>query len=236
MKTHNVILFIRTMYGFLLNTIIYIFPGIPLLITTYIYPKSTYKMWQVFSICVLWSLDVRVVVKGEIPKDRNYLIIANHQSFLDIFITAVYFNGAPGTVFLHKKFFWFPILNLWIQRLDVIPINPKSKKGIIHGMKKAVKILKGGKKHVVLFPEGTRTLTGEVQDFKPGMFKIAKDADVSIIPVGISGAYKIKPKNRFILMPGTVYVNIGEPFIYQDHSRGELISFARDKVIECMSA
>ena len=64
-------------------------------------------------------------------------------------------------------------------------------------------------------PEGSRTITGKMGPLKKGGFHMALNTDTPIIPVGISGAFSVKPKNRWWFRPGLVTINIGEP-IYCD--------------------
>ena len=65
--------------------------------------------------------------------------------------------------------------------------------------------------HIGILPEGSRTITGEVQPLKKGGLHMAINTNTPIIPVGISGAFLFKPKNRWRLRSGPITINIGEP-------------------------
>ena len=86
------------------------------------------------------------------------------------------------------------------------------------GKLKYTKILKKGV-HIGILPEGTRTVDGNVGDMKKGGFHMAINAGISIIPVGVSGAFNFKPKNRWWFRPGPITINIGDainPNIYRE--------------------
>ena len=70
--------------------------------------------------------------------------------------------------------------------------------------------VKGGKS-LAVFPEGTRTPDGQLQDFQPGAFKIALRAGVPIVPVSIRGTFALLPKTTLAPRPGRVDVVLGEP-------------------------
>ena len=64
---------------------------------------------------------------------------------------------------------------------------------------------------VLVFPEGTRSSNGELKDFKKGGFMLALEAQVPIIPVGVSGTRSIVPRGEWRFKPGTVGVSMGDP-------------------------
>ena len=85
-------------------------------------------------------------------------------------------------------------------------------------------------KSLAVFPEGTRTPDGRLQEFKHGAFKIAVRAGVPIVPVSIRGTFKLLPKTTLAPRPGRVDVIIGEPIDtreYSDRNLSELISRTR---------
>jgi len=64
---------------------------------------------------------------------------------------------------------------------------------------------------IVVFAEGTRSRTGEIQPFKRGAFRLASQVGFPIVPVTISGSNNIMPKKTFKLKPGTIHVNFDKP-------------------------
>ena len=73
--------------------------------------------------------------------------------------------------------------------------------------------------HIGILPEGTRTIDGNIGTLKKGGFHMAINTGTPIIPVGVSGAFNFKPKNRWWFRPGPISINIGDtisPNIYSD--------------------
>jgi len=98
----------------------------------------------------------------------------------------------------------------------------KSLRGVIDGVRAG--------KSLAVFPEGTRTPDGRLQEFKQGAFKIAVRAGVPIVPVAIRGTFKLLPKTTLAPRPGRVDVIIGKPIDtqeYSDKGLSELIARTR---------
>ena len=110
--------------------------------------------------------------------------------------------------------------------MHAIPIERENRYSAIKSIKKAEQVLKGGI-HIGILPEGTRTVDGDIRIMKKGGFHMAINTGTPIIPVGVSGAFNFKPKNRWWFQPGPVYINIGDainPNIYSKLGIDGLIS------------
>lgn len=176
-----------------------------------LFPKKLYWSWGILAKVVLFILGARVQISGQIPSDgRPYIIVGNHTSFIDIFLIAIYFRSKPGTVFLHQKLLKIPVLGIWMKLLKVIPINPQTNTGVLAGIKRAVYSLKEKRVSLVIFPEGTRTSTGQMTDFKPGALSIAVISQADIIPLAFVGSFQFKPKNRWWIEPGKIQIKTGD--------------------------
>ena len=100
----------------------------------------------------------------------------------------------------------------------------------MRSIRKVNKLLDRGTS-IAILPEGTRTLTGEMQPFKKMPFMLAKKAGRDIIPIGLSGLFKLKPKGSWHITPSTIIIKFGDPITAKevnDLSMEEL----RDKVFE----
>ena len=96
-------------------------------------------------------------------------------------------------------------------------IDRKNKKLAIQSIRKAEDVLGGGV-HIGILPEGSRTVTGKMGNLKRGGFHMAINSGTSIIPVGISGAFSFKPKNRWWIKPGLIKINIGSPIHHREYA------------------
>ena len=77
-------------------------------------------------------------------------------------------------------------------------------------MQKAARLVHEGK-DVLMFPEGTRSRSGQLQTFKKGAFILAQNAVVPVVPVAISGTEKVLKSDSWLLRPGKISVHIGRP-------------------------
>ena len=93
---------------------------------------------------------------------------------------------------------------------------------------------------VGVFPEGTRTETGDVGPFKPGFVALVRRAKLPVYPVGIAGGFQALGRKSWFLKPARVRVVVGEPISVEDLERFSsrdqdqaLIDFVRARIVEC---
>jgi len=159
-------------------------------------------------------------VKGleNLPKE-NFILAANHQSHLDQIIT--------GYVCVPRRFhmigqtdeyhgFAKILLELIYFIAGVIPVNRNDEKSRKRAIKEAIKVLKK-KDILIIYPEGTRTRTGEIQNGYPGVAKIFLEIETPILPVGIKGTFELMPPGkRFPGIKRIVKINIGKPLYFKE--------------------
>lgn len=155
------------------------------------------------------SLGAKVKVEGTFPENGSYVVMSNHSSFIDPFIYPFFMKGI-FTGIVARYNFKYPIWAQVLKRARVIPVDRKNRERAIESIKKAEKVLKQGI-HIAILPEGTRTLTGKLGIMKKGGFHLAINTGASIIPVGIEGAYKFKPKSTWKLSKGIITARVGNP-------------------------
>lgn len=167
-----------------------------------------YFMWcwlcRIF--CMLF-FQPRAFNLSRIPKKGGFLLLSNHQSFLDPMLNANPITR-PCCFAARDTLFKVPIFGRMVHTVNAIPI--KRGQADLTAMRMFVERLKDGF-GLVLYPEGTRTLDGKIAEIKPGFSLLARRANVPVIPSVIDGAYECWPKNRKLFSPGRVFVNYGEP-------------------------
>ena len=206
-------------------------------ISCYLNPKKTIYLEFAFA-CkeIISSLVSSYDIFGEIPDDENFVIVCNHQSFLDVFAITVYFNGTPGVVFLDQKMFNWPILSFFLEKIGAISINGKLKpednvKERSSAVWQSIKILRTGK-HLFIFQEGTRTETGELSEFFHGASAIARRTGKKILTLGLAGAFEVSNKKSFLLNSGKIVLYTGPIIDPKDYSQEELTEVLRVTIEE----
>lgn len=161
-----------------------------------------------------YSLMFKVEVKGleNIPADGPVILAPNHQSFLDgpLVVTHLSSKTLCNTYFYAKKdHIRGPLMRMLAHNHNVVVMDMKTLKDSITVLGK---VLRDGK-NLVIFPEGTRTRNGKVGAFKKTFAILAKELNVPVVPVRISGAYEAWPRQNLLPRPHHVSVEYLEPII-----------------------
>ena len=176
--------------------------------------KITFVFSKVFSKVILLIAGVRVNTHGKelLDKKENYIFISNHQSYFDI---PILMQAVPNNLrFIYRSSLTrIPIFGWGMYLSGYIPINRENPREAIKSLRKASEKIKKGIS-VVVFPEGTRSTDGELGVFKRGMFVLAEEANVKLVPTSITGSYKILPRNKFKISSGIVNVVFNKPIEY----------------------
>ena len=162
---------------------------------------------------MLFRITFRLKVTGieHLPKNSPYLIASNHLSFIDPFILL---SALPRSVFEQLYVLgWEPYFRsrfrMWIARVGhVIPVGPETP--IISVLRASAALLRTDKS-LLIFPEGERSIDGQLLPFKKGIGVLACELRVPIIPVNIEGSYQAWPPDSH--MPHLLHpikVNIGK--------------------------
>jgi 1-acyl-sn-glycerol-3-phosphate acyltransferase len=151
----------------------------------------------------------RIRIEGRWPEGRQaYVVVANHQSFLDIFLLS---NLPHEMKWVAKRsLFEIPWVGWAFWLVGDIPIERGDAASAAGVMAKAKDYLAHGM-HVMLFPEGTRSRDGKLLPFKAGAFKLAVDAGVPILPIAVHGSAQGMPKGSPWVRPAKLLVRILDP-------------------------
>jgi 1-acyl-sn-glycerol-3-phosphate acyltransferase len=188
---------------------------------------------------LLLATGVRLTVQGlaNIERGKSYVFVANHQSHYDI---PVLFAGIGSTIsFIAKKeLFRIPVFGWGMKSIGCISLDRKSPRKARTAMTRAVEILRKDNLSLVLFPEGTRSETGDVGEFKRGSFTLAIEAGVPVVPVAIQGTGEIHRKGSSRVYPGEVTVIVGTPLsteAIQNLSKEELSGAIRGSIVAALN-
>jgi len=211
--------------------------SMPYNIEDYPLPKTKKHIKRLKRYMKLSRLVWRFKVSGleNIPTDRNYILCPNHQSYYDL----LWIWAAIGQKRVDINKTCCLVAELFISKTDILAMFggiPVERSGdTIPAMKRGLECIQKGYT-MLIFPEGTRTRDGKMQEFKGGAAKLAIDAGVDIIPVRIDGAWDIYPphqKSPNILRFGRRYplnISFGKPIEPSEKSVEELTAQIQGEV------
>jgi 1-acyl-sn-glycerol-3-phosphate acyltransferase len=182
----------------------------------------------------VWA-RLRVTGKEHIPPGGGIMAVSNHQSMIDPFIVAYAFRRdvrymGKAELFKNRFVAWF--LGLY----GGFPVDRNRRDP--QALRTALNILKA-RQVLGMFPEGTRTEGGEVQEFHTGAIRIAIKAQVPIIPCGIWGAHRVLPRGAHWPRPRPMGLAIGRPItythLYDHHPTPAEVATAAAELEQCIT-
>lgn len=199
-------------------------------------PAPIYRVGR-FAIRVgLLLAGTRVLRTGfELVTVENTVFMPNHLSNLD---APVLFHALPSDfkALVKKELFKVPFLGTTMRLAGMIAVDRSDREQAKDAVSRAVAALKGGQSFLI-FPEGTRSRTGDMGEFKKGAFIAALEAGSRIVPVAVKGTDRLLPRGEKRFRPGTVSVTVLEPVdaaAYGEDDRDRLIADVRGRIAQAL--
>ena len=172
--------------------------------------EFVHKVQQFWSRSFFWLMFLPVSVDGteHIKPGQSYVFVANHQSMFDVWLV----------------YGWLPVIFKWLMKAELrkvpfvvtgckaaghIFVDRRNAKAALESLQEVERQLVNGV-CTVIFPEGTRSLNGEVGRFKRGAFQIAMDLGLPVIPLSLDGCFEVLPKGKPFVNRHPVHMHIGE--------------------------
>ena len=180
------------------------------------------------------AVGVRVRITGieRIPPGAC-LFVANHTSSAD---APAVVGAIPRriAILLKESLFKWPIVGPAFTLAHFVPVNRNSRESAIRSVEKATQEMREGQSFLI-YPEGTRSPDGRLQDFKKGAVVMAINAGVPIVPVACSGAHRVMEKRSLVIHTGEILVEFLDPIDASEYTfarRDEL----NDRIYAAMAA
>lgn len=176
------------------------------------------------SIFILMGKKFHVTGKENIDRNKRYILVANHGSLFDIVAIMSFYSGICW--FGHERLLKVPLFGRILEMTNYVPFkepNYSNTKEMINQL-----VVNSRTQTVAIFPEGTRTVSGKINQFYRGFIYLFRTSDIEIMPVTLNGFYALKPKNRF-------YINFNSKLnivIHKPIHREELIGKNDVEIIE----
>jgi 1-acyl-sn-glycerol-3-phosphate acyltransferase len=220
------LVFTTFMLLFLPGIIIPAFFGPRAVSVTYFFMKA----WSwVFSMLTFIRYDI--IGRENIDRDKPYIYVSNHTSFLDLPGIAMTIRGQFRPL-AKKELLKIPVFG-WITRATCVVVDRSSHES----RKKSINYLKNILNlgiNILIFPEGTQNRTKEImQPFKDGAFRIALDTQRPIMPMVVIGAGKLMPPGTINLKPGRIKIVVGHE-ISINNQQGEYVTDLKTKTYDLL--
>ncbi|MFA7724620.1 MAG: lysophospholipid acyltransferase family protein [Candidatus Izemoplasmatales bacterium] len=192
-------------------------------------PKCMVKHWllNLFANALYNNiLRVKVVVTGleNLPKDNNFVIFCNHIEASDpMYIKQVYKKYPVSFVSKEVLFKHFPVKNI-LYGIGCIPISPFADRSAAKSIFDSIDVVKSGQP-MGIFPEGRRTYSNDIIEFKPGAFKVPMKAKADISPVAVFNMHEIYRKGR--ILPAKVRLAVLPLLRYDDYKDMDTVTIAQ---------
>lgn len=212
-----------------------IIASIWVILATIVNPQSTFPLtithiWGTFLVKCL-GIQLEVHGRENLEPDKPCIYAANHQSAFDIFVLLAVL---PPVKFLAKiELFSIPLFGIALARAGSLPVDRSNRQAAVKSIDRAAQAVRGGSS-IIIFPEGTRSPTKEMLEFKKGGFVLAIKSGQPIVPISISGAGAVLPRGWGRVHRGPIKVVIDRPIptdTYKRKNKDELMALLR-KVIE----
>jgi len=176
------------------------------------------------SVFYLMGKKLRLIGLENIGKNGKYILVANHSSLFDIMAIMSFYPDVSW--FGHERLLKVPVFKTVLKMINYVPMkaaNYTATKTMIDQL-----ITKSQGHTIAIFPEGTRSLDGHVNEFFRGFIKVLRESEINILPVTLNGFFCFKPKNRF-------YINFNSKLnviIHPPINKSELINQSDSEIIK----
>lgn len=194
-----------------------------------------YAIGRLWSRLVLAASFARLEARFEAPLDpgRGYIFMANHQSMYDVMAIMATTPG-QGRFMAKASLFKIPIFGWALRSGGFIPVDRSDRAAGQRTFRAASKCLALGHS-VIIYPEETRSVDGQLLPFKRGGFLLALKTGFPIVPVGIRGSAAVRARDSQVVRPGPIQVVYGAPIeaaAYGLGGRKQLIEAVRARIAE----
>jgi 1-acyl-sn-glycerol-3-phosphate acyltransferase len=161
------------------------------------------------TLLIICLSPVKIIGREKLHEHETAVYASNHLSYMD---TPVLFAKLPFQFrILAKQSLWkIPFIGWYLNRSGQVPVDSKSPRSLIASLNRGVATLKHGLP-LVLFPEGGRAATGQLQTMMSGCAYMAIKAQVPLVPLTLIGTYELLPIHVYALHPRPIFIVVGDP-------------------------
>lgn len=173
--------------------------------------------WARYTVHKALNMNVTIIGKENIP-NVPCCYMGNHTSILDVPLLIDSVGKCMGFI-AKKEMLKAPVLGYWLKKYKCVPLDRENTREAIKAIREGANNIKNGYS-MAIFPEGTRSKDGKLNEFKRGSLKLATIAKAPIIPVSINGAYRAYEIDRKF-KPIDITITFGKPIYTNNLSKEE---------------
>jgi len=172
---------------------------------------------RVWAKMLMFLTGSRVTIEGIdlVPKHGGIILASNHQGALDILIHLAYMPREFRFV-AKSELFKIPIFGWYMKVAGYVPIE-RDVSASAHRTIGSIADVLGKDDGILIFPEGTRSKSGELGPFKRGSLMAAFSSGATVVPVAISGSYQMMPKKTFLINAVPIKISFGQPISFKEY-------------------
>lgn len=194
----------------------------------YDWAAHTWARWAI------WASGSSIEVEGieNLALDHPQIIASNHQSWFDVFALAATIPKRYRFI-AKEELRKIPLFGLAWESAGHISIDRKDRSKAIKALDTAAEVMRADHSAIVIFPEGTRSPTGELLPFKKGAFMMALRTGIEILPTACIGTRAIQKKGDWRVHRGRIIVRFGSPIDssqFDEAHREELMLVVRERI------
>lgn len=174
---------------------------------------------------IVSGIKVEIIDNAKLDKSESYIYTVNHSSLYDIPILLSALND-NARIMYKKELEKIPFFGWGLAASPFISVKRSDPRNAMASIDESANAIKNGDS-VIIFPEGTRSETGELGEFKRGAFLLAKKSGKRTVPITLIGSWKILPKGKKIIKSGKVILIIDKPLSEELTDKNSIIETKR---------
>lgn len=202
------------------------------------YDKHLYKIVNWWSRHMVKVLGIKVNVKGmENLPEGNCLFVSNHQGNADFFIPMAVLNKQLGFI-AKKEILKIPVIRTWMKDMHCVFIDRENIRESLKAINQGTDNVNAGYS-MLIFPEGTRSKSHNLGEFKKGSMKMALKTNVPLVPIVLDNTFKVFEENKGKLKSANVTMSILKPIdvnALSKEDKANLSQLVREKIAEELEA
>tara|TARA_X000001036_G_scaffold136236_1_gene129014 strand:- start:3482 stop:4201 length:720 start_codon:yes stop_codon:yes gene_type:complete len=191
------------------------------------------RLWS--KILIFFSgVKIKIIGLDNLEKNKNYIFASNHESNFDIPLIFSSLNYHLVSI-AKKELKKIPIFGWAMKSGQHIFIDRFNKMNALKSLKLAKKSINSNPRSIIIFPEGTRSFDGKIQQFKKGGISIAYDLDMDVVPIAVCGTRNVLKRGSIFIKPFSIELRIGKPLnikSWKNKKKEDFANYIHEKVVQ----